>query len=173
MARAIFSAVLAVGLIGLSSSCMVHDTVQNLEAVSPPPAHGRAGWVRTGAAAGGWAGGLIGGAFAIIILPITYPISLIAADDFQAHSQREFLLFPAVTGTGFGHFVIGAPLDGLDYVFRRMWVSEKPAENGFELVPMGPPAEPAAPFVDTADPQPDQPPETDPSKADPGSEKGG
>ena len=35
-----------------------------------------------------------------------------------------------------GHFLLGAPVDGLDYVFRRAWVGEDPPANTYELIPM-------------------------------------
>jgi hypothetical protein len=32
--------------------------------------------------------------------------------------------------------LLGAPVDGLDYVFRRAWVGEDPPANTYELIPM-------------------------------------
>ena len=85
--------------------------------------------------------GAIGGAvLALGTLPITYPITLLA-DEPLGYSKQEFLFAPVTAAASAGHFVLGAPADVVDFVFRRAWVSAAP-EPGYEYTPMRPPVGP-------------------------------
>ena len=118
-------------------------TLDDLQQHSPPPAFGRPGWVRTSAGVGGWIGGIAGGIVSVVALPITYPISLLAADSLREGSQRDFLFFPATGGAALGHFLLGTPPDMIDYVFHRAWTEPSPMPD-FSAQPMSPPVEHAA-----------------------------
>ena len=87
----------------------------------------------------------------VALLPITWPISLLASDGLGEHSSIEFMCFPALGGAAIGHCLLGAPPDLVDYVFRRAWIDSTDPVNSYELVPLeGPhlprtePAPPAA-----------------------------
>jgi hypothetical protein len=121
----------------------VQDAVDNLQDHDPPPEFGRPGWVRVIAGAGGWIGGIAGGVVSVVLLPISYPISLLA-NEGMSENTSEFLWWPAVGGAALGHSLIGTPPDLLDYLFRRAWKSESPPVNTYELVPMAPYAEQGA-----------------------------
>lgn len=117
-------------------SCSVPTTVARLGDHSPPPEFGRPGWVKAFAAVGAWTGGVVGGIASIVVLPVTYPISLLAGDDLGPGGEAEFLLFPASGGAAFGHALFGCPPDVVDYVFRRAWVGGEDPTNPYEVVPM-------------------------------------
>lgn len=134
MRKAYFTPLLAL----LLSGCVIRESVESLQERSPPPEYGRPGWVRACAGFGGWVGGIGGGIVSIVLLPITWPISLLADDGLGEYSTQEFLFFPAVGGAAIGHCVLGTPPDLLDYVFRRAWVSPEPLPNTYEMVPMEP-----------------------------------
>jgi hypothetical protein len=126
-------------LLFLLSACAVPQAVGSLQDRSPPPEFGRPGWVRTLAGTGAWIGGLTGGVVSIALLPITYPISLLGSEGFGEFSAQEFLFFPAVGGAALGHFLLGAPPDVVDHLFRRAWISGQAPENSYQLVPSEPP----------------------------------
>lgn len=138
MARTFFTLAAAAAL----SACSIPRTVERLQDRNPPPEFGRPGWVRASAGAGAWIGGVLGGVASVVLLPVTYPISLLAGDGLGEAGSEEFLLFPAMGGASFGHFLFGTPPDLLDFLFRRAWVSEPLPENPYELVPMEPPQTP-------------------------------
>lgn len=121
------------------AACAVPQAVSSLDERSPPPEFGRPGWVRTCASTGAWIGGIAGGLVSIVLLPVTYPISLLCDEGFGEYSAQEFLMFPAVGGAAIGHFALGAPTDVADHLFRRMWIGESPPENSYQLVPMDTP----------------------------------
>ena len=133
----------------------------NLAATSPPSDFERPKWVRTSAEIGAAAGGLLGGVLSICILPITYPISLATEEHQSADARMDFLLFPMVGGASIGHVLVGAPLDSVDLVCRRVWVGEELPRQEYQLVEMKPPvaAEPApeAPPEPITPPQPSEP----------------
>lgn len=139
MRRAIFT--VSVSL--LSVSCTIPRTVDHLQERCPPPEFGRPAWVRTCAGAGAWVGGILGGVLSIGLLPVTFPISLLAEDGLGEQSQTEFLFLPATGGAALGHFLLGTPPDVVDHVFRRAWFVDPQPENTYELVPMAPPQSPA------------------------------
>jgi hypothetical protein len=134
MRKALFIPLLAM----LASGCTVSDSVDRLQDHDPPPEFGRPGWVRTFAGVGGWVGGVAGGVVSVVLLPITWPISLLTDEGFGDDTRSEFLWWPATTGASLGHALIGTPPDLIDYVFRRAWKSETPPVNTYELVPMQP-----------------------------------
>lgn len=147
MARAILSAV----LLAVTTACSVPGTVAALQGHSPPPEFGRPGWVRGCAGTGAWLGGVVGGVVSVVLLPVTWPISVVAGDSLGDTSRQEFLLFPATGLAATGHFLFGAPPDLLDFTFRRAWSGESEPENTYELVPMAAPAAtPAAPAAGAA-----------------------
>ncbi len=141
MKRTCFS---LVGL--LLGACAIPNTIEGLGDRSPPPEFGRPGWVRVCAGVGAWVGGIGGGVVAIVLLPITYPVSLLASDGLGEHSKGEFMLFPALGGAAIGHCLFGTPPDVVDWVFRRAWVGGADPVNSYEIVPMD---GPIVPRVDT------------------------
>ncbi len=122
--------------VSLFASCAVPSVIGRLDDRSPPPEFGRPGWVRVCAQVGAWGGGLIGGVASVVVLPVTYPLSLLAGDELAEGGSSEFLLFPAIGGAALGHFFLGAPPDVVDYVFRRAWVDRPDPTNSYELIPL-------------------------------------
>jgi hypothetical protein len=127
MARPFFTAL----LLALSSSCTVSQSIDNLAAECPPPEYGRPGYVRTCAGVGAWIGGIIGGVASVVLWPVTWPLSQLAGDGLGETAQGELIWLPAVGGAATGHFLLGAPIDGLDYVFRRAWTEPTQPESAF------------------------------------------
>src|SRR5262249_44808592 len=85
--------------LGVPTACSLPGTVDRLQGNNPPPEFGRPGWVRGSAGVGAWIGGIVGGVASIVVLPITYPISLLAGDSLGGEvSRQEFLLFPMTGG---------------------------------------------------------------------------
>jgi hypothetical protein len=140
----------------LLGACAIPNVIAGLDDRSPPPEFGRPAWVRVCAGIGAWTGGIVGGVFSVVLLPVTYPISLLASDGLGEHSSGEFLFFPALGGAAIGHCLLGAPPDLLDFVFRRAWIDSPDPVNSYELVPLEGPimlrAEPAAPSANPANP---------------------
>lgn len=134
----------SVVILALSSSCTIPRTVDRLQDEAPPPEFGRPTWVRTCAGFGAWIGGIAGGVVSIGLLPVTYPMSLLAGDHLGEYTQTEFLLFPAVGLAAAGHALLGTPPDLLDYTFRRAWSSQQWPESTYDLVPLDPPGIPQA-----------------------------
>ena len=123
-------------------ACSATDAIGTL-GEEPPQDHGRPGFVRTGAKVGSWIGALPGAVCSVVLLPITYPISLLA-DEPLGMSGKEFLFFPMTGFAAAGHFVIGAPLDSVHWVFYRAW-TDQPSPAGYDFVPMSAPVGPFAP----------------------------
>lgn len=130
-------------LLALLASCSVPDVPGTLDRESPPQELGRPGYVRTTARVGSWIGTLVGGVVSIVVLPITWPISKLV-DEPLGKSQDEFLFMPLTMGASGGHFLLGAPFDGIDWIFRRAWVGSD-IEPGYEFTPMAPTAQPLPP----------------------------
>ncbi|MEO6598103.1 MAG: hypothetical protein ABIP94_25440 [Planctomycetota bacterium] len=143
MKRAYFS---VIGL--LAGACTIPNSVNALGERSPPPEFGRPAWVRVCAGTGAWIGGILGGVVSIVLLPATYPISLLAADGLGEHAASEFLFFPALGGAALGHCLFGMPPDLLDYTFRRACFGSPHPVASYEWTPldgpMVPKTEPAA-----------------------------
>jgi len=142
------------GLVLLSfGACAIPNTVDCLSQRCPPPELGRPAWVRGCAGTGAWIGGIAGGLAAIVLLPIDYPLSLLAGDQLGEASQSEFLWWPALGGAAVGHALLGGPTDVVDWVFRRAWVDAPDATTSYEYVPLpGPEVPKAAPAASgTAD----------------------
>ncbi len=123
------------------SGCTLPETVENLERENPPPELGRPTFVRIAARSGAWIGGVAGGVFSLALLPVTYPVSLLA-DCPLGYSRDEFRFAPASMGAAAGHWVVGAPFDVLHWVFYRAWVNPSCDPAGYEFVPMRPPVGP-------------------------------
>ena len=119
----------------------VPNTVETYQQENPPPELGRPGWVRTSAGVGGWIGGVAGAAVSVVLLPITYPVRLIRGDG--GTFNNEDLFFPVTWGVTGGHFLLGAPTDVVDFVFRRAWVGSPVEYDNYELVPQDPPIGPS------------------------------
>lgn len=120
----------------LFGACAIPETIESLDDRSPPPEFGRPMWVRVPAGVGAWVGGIVGGVASIVVLPITYPISLLADDGLGEYASNEFLVFPAMAGASIGHAVLGTPCDLVDYMFRRVWCEPSPPLTSYEFVPM-------------------------------------
>lgn len=128
----------------LAPACTVSNAVDKLRDENPPQELGRPGWVRTSAGTGAWVGGAVGMLASVVLLPITYPLSLLA-DEPLGMAKQEFVWFPTYFGASTGHFLLGAPTDFLDFTFRRVWVgTPPPAEADYGFIPMKPPVGPAA-----------------------------
>ena len=117
----------------LMGSCSFSQAVGELDRESPPPELGRPVYVRYTARTGAWLGGLVGAVGSLITLPVTYPISL-AADEPLGYSRDEFLFWAVSVGASAGHFLLGAPVDTLDFVVRRAWVTA-PEPTNYEFTP--------------------------------------
>ena len=126
----------------LSSACAIPNTIDTLDDLCPPPEFGRPAWVRVCAGTGAWIGGIFGGVASIVLLPITYPMSLLADDGLGEHASSEFMLFPALGGAAVGHCLLGTPPDVLDYLFRRVWVGTEDPVMQYDFVPLPGPAIP-------------------------------
>lgn len=108
-------------LLACLAACSLCRTVEVLDRESPPHELGRPGWVTAPATAGAWAGGVAGWLGSLITLPVTFPITLVA-DEPLGHSKDEFMFWGTGAGASTGHFILGVPFDGVDYLFRRAWV---------------------------------------------------
>ncbi|MFK7740779.1 MAG: hypothetical protein AB8H80_10680 [Planctomycetota bacterium] len=106
----------------LLASCAIPNTLDMLGDSSPPAEFGRPAWVRAVAGVGGWVGGIVGGVASVVLLPITYPLSLAAGDELTDHAADEVILFPAMTLAAGGHAALGLPADLIDWTFRRVWI---------------------------------------------------
>lgn len=121
------------------AACSAPGVVADL-GEAPPPELGRPGWVRTSARVGAWLGAVPGAAVSVVLLPVTYPISLLAEEPL-GYSRTEFLFAPVTLGASIGHFALGAPADALHYLGYRAWVTH-PRPAGATITPMSPPQGP-------------------------------
>lgn len=121
----------------LCSACTLPSALDTVRDEAPPPELGRPVWVRAPAGVGAWIGGAVGAVVSIGVLPLSYPISLVAAEPL-GYSKQEFLFGPVTMGASSGHFLFGAPFDLVDFTFRRAWV-ETPTPYDYDFVPMQPP----------------------------------
>lgn len=121
----------------LFGACAIPTTVGRLGEHCPSPELGRPAWVQVCAGAGAWGGGIVGGLVSIVVLPITYPISLLADERLGEQGTDEFLFWPAGALASVGHTFLGGSTDALDWTFRRAWVDEPDpvAEQGFVQLP--------------------------------------
>lgn len=142
--RMVRTAILATAL--LLPGCAIPSTIEALHDRNPPPEFGRPAWVRTAAGIGAWIGGIAGGVVSIVLLPIDYPLSLLAEDGLGEHGSNELLLWPAIGGAALGHALLGVPTDSVDYLLRRVWTgSGTEVENSYEVIPLPPPTVPRTP----------------------------
>lgn len=143
----------------LSTACAIPNTIDMLDDSSPPNEFGRPGWVRTVAGVGGWIGGITGGVVSVVLLPVTYPLSLVAGDELTDHAADEVILFPATTLAAGGHAALGMPADLVDWMFRRVWIGGPDPDPvaRFDHVPLDDPQLPTA--------EPDMAPPTEPEPA--------
>ena len=128
-------------VLSVLAACSAPQVVSDL-GEAPPPELGRPGWVRTSARVGAWLGAVPGAALSVALLPVTYPITLLA-DEPLGYSRTEFLFAPVTAGASIGHFMLGAPADALHYVGYRAWVTH-PRPDGYDVTPMAPPRGPGA-----------------------------
>lgn len=117
----------------LAASCSYPRVVADIDRESPPQDLGRPGYVRYTARTGAWLGGLVGAVASVVTLPVTWPISLVS-DEPLGYAKQEFLYWGVSAGAGGGHFLLGAPVDSLDWIFRRAW-TESEFEPGFDYTP--------------------------------------
>jgi hypothetical protein len=139
--RTRFLSLVAVALL-VPCGCSSVSMIERLDAASPPPDLGRPVWVRVPAQAGAIVGGVVGGVASVIVLPVTYPLSLLA-DEQLGEDKEEFLFGLMNLGASGGHFALGAPFDTVDFTFRRAWVNEPTAtadeyEMDVQPAPVGP-----------------------------------
>ena len=132
-------------------ACSIPKTIEQLDESCPPPELGRPGWVRGVAQVGSWVGGAVGGVGSIVLLPITWPLSELSDDQLEDQAQDELLWFPATGLAALGHAALGAPADGLDYVFRRAWFAAPSEETDFDATPLAAPAQPQVVEADAMD----------------------
>lgn len=136
-------AVLVLGLVTAFAGCSYSRVVGNLDRqdrVGPPQDFGRPGYVRYTARTGAWLGGLVGAVASIVTLPVTWPLTLVA-DEPLGYAREELLYWGVSAGAGGGHFLLGAPVDSVDWIFRRAW-TEEPEVAEFDFTPAQPPATP-------------------------------
>ncbi len=112
----------------LLGGCAVDETTTALNEESPPPRLGRPDWVQVPAEAGGYLGAAVGSVLSIAVLPLTFPISLIA-DEPLGYAKDQFLFLPVGLTASGGYFLLGAPFDVIDYGFRRAWTNEGRRED--------------------------------------------
>ena len=151
----------------LLSSCTLPYAAETLSQEAPPPELGRPWWVRGPAGFGAWVGGAVGAVAAVVALPVTYPLSLVAAEPL-GYSEQEFLFGPVTMGASAGHFALGAPVDLVDFTFRRAWADQPPPYD-YEFTPMkspvGPgPGEEAEEELPAAETEPAESPPTESEK---------
>jgi hypothetical protein len=129
------AAIAALGLAALlaTAGCSGATSLDTFDDQCPPPDLGRPWWVRYPARLGAYVGGVVGAVTSVVLLPITYPVSLLGSDAFGSN-KTDFMLFPAYMLAGAGHFVLGAPLDTVHYVAWRAWV-EPPPRPSYDSVP--------------------------------------
>ncbi|MFO1077380.1 MAG: hypothetical protein U1E73_06595 [Planctomycetota bacterium] len=113
--------VLPLGFLAFAG-CTVTHGIDELGDRCPPSEFGRPAWVRVSAGVGAWIGGVVGGVVSIALLPVTYPISLLADDGLGDRATSDFLFFPALGGAAIGHAFLGGATDVVDYTFHRAWV---------------------------------------------------
>ena len=126
-------------MILLMGACSFGRVVGELDRESPPQDLGRPAYVRYTARTGAWIGGLVGAIGSLATLPLTYPIAALA-DEPLGYSKDEFMFWGVSTGASSGHFLLGVPVDSLDWVFRRAWTDDEPTTTtDYELTPADPP----------------------------------
>ena len=151
-------------LLLLASACAVPTAVDLLQDENPPAELGRPDWVRTTAGAGAWIGGVVGTLISVILLPVNYPLSL-ASEEPLGMAKQEFLWYPTYMGAATGHFLLGVPVDFLDFTFHRAWVgTPSPAEMDYGFTPMEPPMGPEAEPPTSDEGEEIKAPEDDPDK---------
>lgn len=123
-------------------ACAVSNTIEALDDRCPPPEFGRPAWVRVPAGVGAWIGGIVGGVASIVLLPVTYPISLLADDGLGEYGSADFMFFPALGLASVGHALVGTPFDAVDWVFHRAWVDAPDPVTSYEFVPLEGPSVP-------------------------------
>lgn len=150
----------------LLASCAIPSTIGKLGERDQPPELGRSRWVRICAGTGAWVGGVIGGVVSVALLPIDYPLSLLASDGLGERTRSDFLWWPALGGAALGHAALGGPADVLDYLGYRVWTQRCDLRHHFDQVPMAeatlpvpnqPPAAPKPSAPDGAAPQSAEP----------------
>jgi hypothetical protein len=112
-------------------------------------------------------GGVIGGVGSIVLLPVTYPISLLADDGFGEQASGDFILFPAIGLAAVGHCLLGMPADLLDWSCRRIWVDQPDPVMSYEWVPLEAPVLPRVPEEVRVPEQVPPPPEGEAKGEDP------
>jgi hypothetical protein len=159
----------------LLASCAIPNTIGKLGEHDQPPELGRSRWVRVCAGTGAWVGGVIGGVVSVVLLPIDYPLSLLASDGLGERTRSDFLWWPALGGAAFGHAALGGPADVLDYLGYRVWTQRCDLRHSFvhvelwhdyDLVPMAEATLPA-PSSPPAAPNPSAPAAAAPQGAEP------
>jgi hypothetical protein len=122
------------------SACTIPEVLSDLDRSSPPLELGRPPWVRNTARVGAVTGGLLGGLVSIVVLPITYPLSLLA-DEPLGVSREQFRFAPVTAFASTGHVLFGGPADAIDWTVRRAWRDDDvPAD--YEFTPARPPVGP-------------------------------
>jgi hypothetical protein len=143
MRRPLTALMILLPVLPVASGCTLPETVRALDEENPPPELGRPGFVRAAARVGAVLGGVVGSVAAIALLPLTWPISRLAEAPL-GYSRDEFMWFPVTSGAAAGHWVLGAPLDVLHYVFYRAWTADSGGPPGYDFVPAQPPVRPQA-----------------------------
>jgi hypothetical protein len=127
------------GLVLWTASCSLPEAVASLEDHAPDPDLGRPVAVRNAASVGAWLGGSIGAVLSIATLPVTWLITTIDEEPF-GQDRSEFLWAPVSIGAGAGQFLVGAPIDSLDFVLRRAWTADGPIDIREQPAPARPSA---------------------------------
>lgn len=124
-------------LFGLSAGGCTASQTTTLAALAeydPAPDLGRPRWIRAAAGFAAWIGGGIGGVASLVLLPVTYPTSLLM-DEPLGYAKGEFIYLPVGICASGLHYAVGAPLDTLDFLLRRVWLPEDKTP-GYDFTPM-------------------------------------
>ena len=121
----LMKSLLAVSFLAGVTACGLPSIVERIDCESPRAELGRPGWVRLPATAGSWVGGVVGAVASIPVLVVSAPISWLSSDS-TGRLGDEFVFAPVGAGAATGHYLLGAPFDSLDWLFRRAWIGESP-----------------------------------------------
>jgi outer membrane biosynthesis protein TonB len=163
------AAAVPVLLLGLSAGgCTASktSTVALLDEYDPAPDLGRPGWIRTTAGFSAWVGGAVGFVVSLAVLPVTYPVSLLM-DEPLGYARNEFRFLPVGMCASGMHYALAAPLDAMDFILRRGWLTPDKTP-GYDFTPMPAPTlrDPAMEPVKT-EPMKTEPMKTEPMKTEP------
>lgn len=100
----------------------------------PIPGHyGRPAVVRAFGRAGTWIGAVPGAVLSLVAYPFTWTLNELV-DEPLGMNRQEWTVAPLTGMAAVGNQALGAPVDGLHWLFWRAWVGEEEV-RGFDHVP--------------------------------------